>query len=234
MKISVVIAAKDEATMLPDCLASIVFADEVVVIDDNSQDATATLARTSGAKVITRKLDGFATQKNFGIDQARNNWVLILDADERLSAPLQAEIQALKPNRGTVAYSMPFRNYVGRKWLRHGGLYPDRHTRLFDRRRARYGGRQIHEMLDIDGHTTPLSGDVIHFTYANLREYLDKVRRYARLEAQTSATKPRYRASLRVFLDRYIRQQGFRDGLPGLASAGLLAYYQMVKRRAMG
>jgi glycosyltransferase involved in cell wall biosynthesis len=229
----VVIAAKNEQDHLADCLRSVAFADELILIDDYSQDRTASIARAAGAKVFTRKLDGFATQKNFGIDHATHDWVLILDADERVSKTLRTEMRALQPARGTVAYSIPFRNYVGKKWLRWGGLYPDRHIRLFHRRYARYGSREVHEMLDIHGRTAALAGDIIHLTYASFREYLDKVHRYATLEAETATSKPRYRAGVRVFLDRYIRQQGFRDGMPGLASAALLAYYQIVKRWAM-
>lgn len=233
MKISVMIAAKNEADRIADCLLSVGFADEVIVVDDNSNDATSAIAEQHGAKVFHRKLDGFATQKNYGIDHASNNWVLILDADERVTPELATEITNLKPATTTRAFSVPFRNFLGDKWLRWGGMYPDRHTRLIDKRYAHYGTREVHEMLEVDGDTGELKGDIIHLTYANYREYLDKVVKYARLEADYTEHRPRYRHAFKVFLGRFITQQGFRDGFAGLMSAGLLGYYQIVIRRSM-
>ena len=226
--VSVVVTTRDEEGAIEDCLASIAFADDVLVVDDHSTDATVERARRSGARVLERAHDGYATQKNFGIDHALHDWVLILDADERVSAELAAELRALPDEPGHAAFSMPFRNYVGDRWLRHGGLYPDRHIRLFDRRRARYGPRQVHETLEIEGSVGELHGDVVHLTYADFGEYLEKVRRYAGLEARLATRRSGPLRAVKVFVHRYVLLQGFRDGLAGLRSAVLLAYYELL------
>lgn len=233
MKYSAVIAAQNEELMLPDCLSSVTGADEVIVIDDESTDSTAQIAEATGATVYKRKLDGFATQKNFGIDKARNNWVLIIDADERLSPELASAIAQLVPAAGVSAYSMPFRNHLGHRWLHHGGLYPDRHVRLFDRRKARYGLREIHEELEVEGKIIELDYDVLHLTYATWREYLAKVKKYSRAQALADIKlgriiKPRsrYRAMIGELYFRFIQLAGYRDGVAGLISAVLLAWYQ--------
>jgi glycosyltransferase involved in cell wall biosynthesis len=232
MKISVMIIAKDEEKSIATCLDSVRFADEVVVIDDYSKDSTVKLAKQHGAKVYQRTLDGFASQKNFGIKKCCNKWVLILDADESLTKELQSEIEALKP-KTIVAYDIPFRNYVGEYWLKHGGLYPDRHTRLINKDFAQYGSREIHETLVIKGKVGHLNNDIIHKTYANYKEYLAKVKKYATLEAKEDKQKPRLVMPIKVFYGKFLKEQGYKDGMNGLKSALLLSYYQYYKRKMM-
>lgn len=233
MKISAIIITKNEEKNIHQCITSVSWCDEIIIIDDNSSDSTVKIAKKLGALIYNRTLDNYANQKNFGIDKASNDWVLVVDADERISEKLQREIKSLNPTTGIVAYSMPFKNYLGRKWLQHGGLYPDRHTRLFDRRFARYLPTHVHEQLDINGQTKKLRGDYIHYTYRNAWDYLHKVRRYARLEALDAKVCPTYRHALKTFYRKYIKLQGYKDGWAGLVSAKLLAYYELVKRRAM-
>ncbi len=232
MRISVVIIAKNEAGYIEDCLRSVAWANERLVIDDDSTDRTAAMATALEARVLSHKLTGFATQKNFGIDQAKNDWILILDADERVSPELAGEIQALPDQPPAAAYSMPFQNYLGKKWFHHGGFYPDRHLRLFDRRQARYGAREVHETLDINGQTAGLNGSVIHLTYRDSREYLDKVRRYSLRQAEEDfrLQKPEIRLNyawtVKEFMTRYLVLSGWRDGWIGLVSAVLMGYYR--------
>ena len=234
MKISVVIAAKNEEVMLPECIRSVEqFSDDIVVVDDMSTDKTVELARKMGARVYKRKLDGFSTQKNFGASKAMNDWILILDADERVSKELSDELISLKPNPQVAAYAINFRNHINKKWLRHGGLYPDPHTRLYDRRRAKYGKREIHETLEINGTTAQLHHDIIHYTYSGYREYLAKVNKYAVLEARWTERRPSVLRPVRVFAEKYFAEKGILDGLAGLISALLLAYYQVIIRREM-
>ena len=232
MKVSIVIAAKNEEKNISDCIASVPFSDDVVVIDDYSTDKTAVIASELGARVYKRKLDGFASQKNFGIEKAKNDWVLILDADERVSPALAKEIDDIAPAK-TSAYSIPFKNHLGTHWLRYGGLYPDRHVRLFDKRKAKYGAREVHEMLNISGDVEELSGDIIHYTYKNYSEYWAKVRKYSKLEAQTRQNKPRYRHVVKEFISRYLIQKGYKDGIDGLFSAIALSFYLLLMRREM-
>jgi len=234
VKYSVVTIAKNEAAGIAECIASAVGASEViVVVDSASSDETTGIATKLGAAVFHRKLDGFAFQKNFGIDQAHNNWILVLDADERLTPELAEEITKLDPPPGVSGYQMAFRNYVGDKWLRHGGLYPDYHIRLFNRTKARYGARQVHEQLEYKGKIETLRGDVVHLTYRDFREYNQKVGYYARLEAQSDNQRPTRMFIAKTFYRKFARDRGYRDGLAGLMSALLLTRYQMIKRKAM-
>lgn len=233
MKISVVIATKNEEDSIAECINSASFSDDIVIIDDNSNDSTISIATHHGARTYKRKLDGFATQKNFGVQKARYDWVLILDADERVSKELASEITSLKQEKNTAAYSIPFKNHLGGRWLKYGGLYPDRHTRLFNKNLARYGKREIHEMLEIEGDVSNLNGDIIHYTYKNYSEYWEKVKKYSKLEAKTRSQKPRYRHVLKEFLSRYFRQQGYRDGIDGLFSAIVLSLYIYRMRKEM-
>jgi len=232
MKISVMIIAKNEENYLQDCLNSVKFADEIVVIDDYSTDSTAEIARNFGAKVYKRKLDGFASQKNFGIKKCINEWVLILDADERLTSKLQKEIVSLRVKK-EVAYDMPFRNYVGDFWLKHGGLYPDRHIRLINKKFAYYGPREIHETLIVDGKLGHLQNDIVHKTYSSYKEYFKKVKKYAALEAKEDKKRPSWIYPLKMFYIKFFLEQGYKDRYNGLRSAFLLGYYQYYKRKLM-
>ncbi len=234
MKVSAVFAVLDEAEYLPAALESVSFCDDiVVVIDTRTTDNTAEVAEAAGARVFRREFDGFASQKNFTIDKAKHDWVLLLDGDERVTPELRASIEQLEPSAEVAAYQFAWRNHLGHKWLAHGGLYPDYHTRLFDRRRTRYGKREIHELLEIKGGTGTLSGDIIHLTYRNTAGYYAKVVKYAREEAKWTKRRPTLWSVVKEFLVRYIKQSGWRDGWGGLVSAGLLAYYRLIVRRGM-
>ena len=232
MRFSTVIAAINDAARIGDTIESAQPCDDVVVVvDDRTRDNVAEVAKQAGARVYTRKFDGFASQKNFAIDKAKHDWVLILDTDERLSAVLRDEIQALEPERGVVAYRFRWRNYLGGKWLAHGGLYPDYHTRLVNRKHGRYGEREVHETLDLEGRTGELAGDVIHLTYADTGAYYRKVLRYAQEEARWTKQRPSLGSVPKEFLVRYLKLGGWRDGWAGLVSAYLLAYYRLVIRQ---
>jgi glycosyltransferase involved in cell wall biosynthesis len=231
---STMIAAINDAERIGDAIASVQPCDDVVVVvDDRTRDNTIEVAKQAGARVFTRTFDGFASQKNFGIDKAKHDWVLILDTDERLSAALRDEIHALEPEHGVVAYRFRWRNYLGRKWLAHGGLYPDYHTRLVNRKHGRYGAREVHETLELDGRTGELQGDVIHLTYADMGAYYRKVIKYAQEEARWTKVRPSVGSVVKEFLVRYLKLGGWRDGMPGLVSAVLMAYYKLVMRRSI-
>ena len=232
MKISAMIIAKNEEKSIGATLDSIKFADEIVVVDDYSTDGTASVAKAHNARVYKRKLDGFASQKNYGIDKCRNSWVLILDADEALTTNLQKEIAQLKDSN-IAAYDMPFRNYVGGYWLKYGGLYPDRHIRLINKNKAKYGAREIHETLEIQGKVGHLKNDIIHKTYSNYKEYYKKVKKYAELEAKADTIKPPVILPIKIFYGKFFKEKGYKDKINGLKSALLLSYYPMHKRKMM-
>jgi len=236
--LSVVVIACDEEERIGECLASVAWADELLVVDSGSADRTVEVARAHGARVVTRPWPGYAAQKNFALGQAGCPWVLSLDADERLSPELAAEI------RGTIAgaapevagASMPRRTrYLGR-WIRHGGWYPDRKVRLVRRGRGRWTGEHLHERLEVDGAVVALRGDLLHHTYRDIGEHLRTMDRYS-TEAARGMRAAGRRGSLLAtlanpplkFLKMYLLQRGFLDGAPGLLVAVLGSYYVFLK-----
>lgn len=234
MKFSTVIAARDEERDLPAALESVRFCDDiVVVIDTRTTDNTAKVAEAGGARVFEREFDGFATQKNYAIGKAKHDWVLVLDGDERVDHELSRAIRELPDHPKAAAYEFSFRHYLGRAWLGHGGLYPDLHARLLDRRRARYEGREVHEQLKIDGDTERLPGNIEHLTYRDSRQYLEKVRKYSLSQAREDVRLKKIKkfrrplkAAIGEFVLRYHKLQGWKDGWAGVVSAVLLSYYQ--------
>lgn len=237
MKLSVVIIAQNEEAKIADCIESARFCDDIVLIDDCSIDRTKQIAEELGARVYVNKMLGYATQKNLGIRKAKNDWVFILDADERISPELQQSISKLEPGANTAGYEMPFRNHVKGKWLRHGGLYPDYHTRLFNRLKGKYGEREVHEMLELDGEVKKLKGDVVHLTYDTYGAYLRKVKKYSAVQAQedvrTSGGAVSTKGAFREFASRYVKQKGLLDGWAGFVSALYLAYYAHLYNRSV-
>src|SRR5215471_8979118 len=150
MPLSVAIITRNAASQIESCLASVAFAEEVVVVDSGSTDATVDLARRSGARVIAKEWLGFGPQKQFAVESTRNDWVLCVDADERVSETLRESILAeLKAPRGFV-YAMPRCNRFMGRWLRHGEGYPDWSVRLFHRGHARWGNETVHEKVNTD------------------------------------------------------------------------------------
>ncbi|HUH90664.1 MAG TPA: glycosyltransferase family 2 protein [Lysobacter sp.] len=233
--ISACIITFNEADRIGDCLASLAFCDEIVVVDSFSTDATVEIARALGARVLQRPFDGFRSQKQFAIEQAGHDWVLCLDADERVGDALRASILATRDNGFNDAAGYRFARldcYFGR-FLRHGNAYPDHVLRLFDRRRGGWRGqREIHEAASVDGPVQTLAGDLIHYPYRSLDQQLTKTQRYARMMAEHDFTRGK-RASLAKlvlspawrFWRGYLLRGGFRDGWHGLVYAYVRANY---------
>lgn len=222
--ISLVIIARNEATRLKACVESVPFADETVVVDSGSSDDTVAVAESLGCRVVHQDWLGYGPQKQFAVDQARHDWVLCLDADERLSDALAREIAELftaePPN---AAYQMPRCNRFLGRWLRHGEGYPDRSLRLFDRRHARWSKDAVHEKVVAEAPPGRLAGDLLHESQETLDDYLDKQNRYTTLQAQRLFEQG-YRAGVGQllfspvlrFLKMYLLRLGLLDGLPGL------------------
>jgi glycosyltransferase involved in cell wall biosynthesis len=233
--ISACIITFNEADRIGDCLASLAFCDEVVVVDSHSTDATRAIAASLGARVMARPFDGFRSQKQFAIEQATHDWVLCLDADERVSAELRAAIEAERARGFTTAAGYRFARlseYFG-KFLRHGNAYPDRVLRLFDRRRGGWRGtREVHEAASVEGEVRTLRGDLIHYPYRSLEQQLTKTQRYARMMAEHDFARGK-RATLGKlvlapawrFWRGYVLRGGFRDGWHGLVYAYVRANY---------
>ena len=211
------------------------FCDEIVVVDSYSTDATVAISEAAGARVLQRPFDGFRSQKQFAIDQARHDWVLCLDADERVSDALRQSIETARDAGFADAAGYRFArlsDYFGR-FLRHGNAYPDRVLRLFDRRRGGWRGkREVHEAASVDGPVRTLKGDLIHYPYRSLEQQLSKTQRYARMMAEHDFARGK-RATLGKlvlapawrFWRGYLFRGGFRDGWHGLVYAYVRANY---------
>jgi glycosyltransferase involved in cell wall biosynthesis len=223
MPLSVAIIARNAASQLDACLASVAFADEIVVVDSGSTDGTVELAARRGARVIAKEWLGFGPQKQFAVASASHDWMLCLDADERVSDTLRESIlDELKAPRGLV-YAMPRCNRFLGRWLRHGEGYPDWSVRLFHRAHARWSDDAVHEKIVTGQPVVRLHGDLLHDSAETLEKYLDKQNRYTTLQAELLRSAGR-RASVAQlllspalrFVKFYLVRLGFLDGVPGL------------------
>lgn len=238
MRLSVtVIALNEEANIVP-CLESVRFADEiVVVVDSGSTDRTLELARKFNGRIFTIDWQGFAGTKNFALAQAQGDWVLSLDADERVPPGLQEEILGVVKAGGPLAaYKIPRKNYVGGRWIKHLGWYPDYTLRLFRRGQGRFRERQVHEEVEVAGPVGFLHTPLEHFSYNNLEEYAARQDRYARLAAQEmrqAGRRPRpgellWRPAL-TFLKLFVWKRGFLEGALGLQLSLQASRYNFLK-----
>jgi glycosyltransferase involved in cell wall biosynthesis len=237
MKVSAVVMAQDEERDLPACLASLVFCDERIVVDGGSRDRTAELARTAGARVVEHAWPGYGAQRAFALAQAQGDYVLFVDADERVDAELAQAIQgALAGPTPPAGGAVLVKNYLYGRLLRFGGCGGDWHLRLVRRAGARVREAEIHEGLEVDGHVVRLPGALEHHSYRDLADYLGKSNEYTTLLAKQRLERgDRFSpvgAALRLpwgFGKRYLLQLGFLDGWPGFAHAALSAYYDFLK-----
>jgi glycosyltransferase involved in cell wall biosynthesis len=226
-RLSAIIITRNEGANLPDCLASLSFCDEIVVVDNASTDGTAALAAKAGARVIDKAdFPGFGAQKQAALDQATGDWVLSIDADERVPEPLAREIQAAIATGTHAGYRIKRRTFFLGRYLRHGGWYPDRVLRLARRADARFSADAVHERLDVSGSVGDLDADMLHMSYRTVDDVLAKQRRYAMLSAQARRERGvqggLFVALLRAkftFLKCYLLQAGFLDGSRGLVAA---------------
>ena len=231
---------KNEAHNIEACLRSVHFADQIVVLDSGSTDETVELAGKLGAEVsVDSHWKGFGVQKNRALELASAQWVLSIDADERLSVELQTEIQKILENPLADAYCFPrLSSYCG-QYIRHSGWYPDRVTRLFRRDAARFSDDIIHEKLVVTGQVMQLRNRLLHESFQNLETVLDKIDRYSTAGAQSLHSKGRTSSfpkalghGLWAFIRTYFLQMGFLDGWMGLALAISNAegtYYRYLK-----
>jgi glycosyltransferase involved in cell wall biosynthesis len=240
MKISFCLITLNEEQNLPRCLQSCAaVADEVVVLDSGSTDATESIARARGARWQRQDWLGYASQKNKALSLATHEWAFSLDADEELSPALRAEIRALKQIEvaGEVSgFSLPRCVCYGGRWIRHGDWYPDRLPRLFRRSRAKFVGGRVHERLEIAGRILPLRGELYHYSFRDTADHRERCRRYARLWAEdkfeagkaTGPLSPWAHASFR-WLRGYLLRGGFLDGAPGWRIAEVCAWEVFMK-----
>lgn len=236
--VSAVIIACNEEKKLPAALASVAFCDEVVVVDGGSGDRTREIAEAAGARVVVNTpWPGFVAQRNFAVGTARHDWILAIDADERVTPELQAEIQALRgAGFSQAGYRIPrVAFYLGR-WIRATDWYPDPQLRLFDRRRGRWEGGLIHESVRVEGPVGRLRSDMEHYTYDDLSEHLATIDRYTTLWARQAygcgrrtGTAEMLLAAAWSFLRNYLLYRGLLLGEVGLTVSVVNAHYTFLK-----
>ena len=237
MKITATIITFNEERNIARAIESLRCCDEILIVDGGSTDRTTELAENLGARVIEANWRGYAGQKNWAADQAGNDWVLSLDADEALSEALEAEIWRLKKSGPRHdGYTMPrLARYMGR-WILHSGWYPDRKLRLYDRRQAKWVGDFVHESVAVSGQVGHLQSNLLHFTCDSLAEHIKTMERYTTLAAQELAARQVKVPLSRLiadpawaFVKTYLLQRGFLDGPEGLAIAQMAAFYTFLK-----
>lgn len=238
LPLSLVLITRDAAHELAACLASASFADEIVVVDSGSGDDTVAVARGAGARVIEHAWEGFGPQKNFAVGEARHDWVLCLDADERVTPPLAATIVALFAGGAppAPAYALARRNRFLGRWLAHGEGYPDWNVRLFDRRHARWTLDPVHEHVVADRPPIRLAGDLEHASAESIDAYIAKQNRYTTLQAQALHARGERAGAWRIvvsplarFFRFYVIKGGFRDGIAGFTHIGIGAFASFLK-----
>ena len=234
--LSVVIITKNEENNIRECLSSVYgWVDEIVVVDDESRDRTVSMAQEFTGRIFHRRMDNEGKHRNWAYAQARNEWVLSLDADEKVSDELKEEIVAVLKDTSFHAFSIPLRNYIGKYWVRHSGWYPAGKLRLFMKSRFRYEEVEVHPRVFLDGETGHLTKDIIHKGYPDFEHFLASLNRQTTLEAKkwiaTGRKMSLGRAVWRTidrFARAYILKQGFRDGATGWFVARMAGRYQWV------
>ena len=234
--VSVVIIAKNEEDNMDDCLSSVKgWADEVVVVNDNSTDRTVEISQKYGAVIYHRTMDNEGSHRNWAAAQAKNEWVLYLDADERVTPELQKEIDAVLPDTKHAVFSIPFKTYIGNYWVNHSGWYPGSKTRLVKKSKFRYADQLVHPRIFCDGTGGHLKKDIIHYGYPDLAHFLASLNRQTTLQAQqwsTGGNKISMGHAFWRIIDRffrsYIGKGGWKAGFMGFVIAFFASLYQVM------
>jgi glycosyltransferase involved in cell wall biosynthesis len=235
--VSVTIITLNEAAHIGAAIDSASWADEIVVVDSGSTDETVAIARSKGARVDVRAWTGYVDQKNFAATLASHDWIFSLDADERVTPELAAEVRSVLASEPRYAgYRVPrVTHHLGR-WIRTTDFYPDFQTRLYDRRRAQWRGKYVHESVHVDGPAGQLRHELLHYSYRDLRDHLDRINRYSTLAARQMLETGR-RAGVvdlllhppAAFLRNYILRKGIFDGAAGLTLSIVNSYAVFLK-----
>ena len=235
--LSVTIITLNEAEHIGAAIDSVRWADEIIVVDAGSTDRTAEIVRERGVRLETRAWSGYADQKNFAASLAAHDWILSLDADERVPPDLADEIRAtLRAGPDAVGYRIPRVTFHLGRWIRTTDFYPDYQTRLYDRRQARWQGRLVHESVQVDGRRGQLRHDLQHYSFKDLSDQLARINHYSTLSARQM-----YDAGARssawhmvvhppaAFLRNYVLRRGFMDGSVGLTISLMNSYGVFLK-----
>ena len=238
-RLTAIILTHDESAHITSCIETLRFADRILVFDSFSEDDTVNLARAAGADVIQHEFKNYAHQRNAALEAVRNetDWVLFVDADERVETDLAEEVLDVVQKSGYAAWRIPRHNYIFEKLTRGAGWYPDYQTRLLNINRAHYDPqRQVHEVVVLDGPEGTLSGHLTHLNYRDVAHFAEKQERYAAYEAQIlfqDGIRPKFRNFIlqpyREFVRRFIILKGYIDGWHGMRLCLYMAWYEFRK-----
>lgn len=237
MKVTALVITLNEAAHIEACLQSVAWADERLVIDSGSTDETVAIAQRAGATVIARPFDGYSAQKNFGAGRAAHDWIVSVDADERISPALAAEMQATLSAPGDHAgFRVPRVTWHLGRWIRATDWYPDFQLRLYDRRRAQWNGRAVHESVTAIGPVGRLRGELEHYAYRDIAHHVDTINRYTTLAADEMYARGRRTGFFELllhppaaFLRNYLLRRGIMLGTVGLLISVMNSYYVFLK-----
>jgi glycosyltransferase involved in cell wall biosynthesis len=236
-KLSVTIITKNEATDISAALQSVSWADERIVVDCGSTDDTVAIATPLADKVVVHEWLGYVAQKNYATSLASHDWILSLDADERVTPELASEIQqALRQEPPYRGFRIPRVTWHLGRWIRTTDWYPDHQLRLYDRRAAQWTGRHVHEGVEVDGRVGTLRSELQHYAYRDIAEHEETIDHYTTLAAQQMFEEGRYASALDIalqpafaFFRNYILKRGFLDGSVGLTISRMNAHYVALK-----
>jgi len=222
-KLSIVIITKNEEKFITDAVNSSIFADEVLVLDSESTDKTCNIAKEIGARVEQQAWLGFGAQKNKAVELASNDWVFVLDADERITPELRDEIISTLKNP-----KFRLNNFFGKN-IRHCGLYPDYSIRLFNRQKGKFNDVPVHESVQIQGNTDKLKNHMLHLAFDTVEEFSNKQKKYAELSQKDKNLIKAFISPIWTFLKIYIIRLGFVEGWRGFIIAKVYAQYTFWK-----
>ncbi len=235
-KVSIVVITKNEEKNITDCLKSAGWADEIIVVDDESGDKTVEIARRFTDKVFIRKMENEGRHRNRAYEEAAGEWILSLDADERVSPELAEEIrEVLERKENYAGYAIPIKTYIGKRWIRYGGWYPAGKLRLFKKGKFRYEESEVHPRIYLEGESRILKGDIIHYGYRNLNHFFSSLNSQTTLEAEKWFREKRvisFSTLCRKMIDRFLRRflfkKGYKDGFMGVIIAFSDSLYQFL------
>jgi glycosyltransferase involved in cell wall biosynthesis len=237
LKLTVTVITKNEAANLAAALDSVRWADEIIVVDSESTDDTVAIARRYTDRVVVRPWPGYVAQKNFAAAQASHDWILSLDADERVSPELAEEIRAtLGVPPAAAGFRIPRVTFHCGRWIRSTDWYPDYQLRLYDRKRGEWAGRYVHESVRVEGPVGRLRGEIQHYAYRDIGHHLQTMDRYTTLAARQMFEDGRRASWIDIlitprltFFRNYVLRGGFRDGMAGLVVSAMNGYYVGLK-----
>ena len=241
MKLSAAIIAFNEEKKIADCIKSLSFVDEIVVVDSHSSDRTREIAESLGAKVIKKDWPGHVEQKNFALSATSNEWVICIDADERVSQKLREEILSVMQKPDCAGFAMPRKVFYINRWINNCGWYPARKLRLVKKSAARWGGVDPHDTLKVEGLEKKLSGDLYHLSFDSIHDHFKTIDHFTRVSAQEAYKEGKRTTVIDVtlrplftFVKMYLLKLGFLDGAPGFIVCALSAFHTFTKYDRLG